>query len=76
MALPRELNENERGAFALHGITGYLIAVVLLLSILAFLTINAIKVQNANAETFYTVNQDLQGLKFISPENIKQRTLK
>ena len=40
MAKNSQMNENERGIFALSGITGMLIATVLLLSILAFLTIN------------------------------------
>ena len=34
MAGNTQMNENERGIFKLHGITGMLIAVVLLLSIL------------------------------------------
>ena len=83
MALPKELNENERGVFALHGITGYLIAVVLLLSILGTLTFFGIGAQKANAEKFYTINQDLHGLKAGSTfsgtngsENYKLRTVK
>ena len=36
MGLPVKMNDNERGVFALHGVTGMLIAVVLLLSILGF----------------------------------------
>ena len=60
------------GLFSLvHGITGMLVATVLLLSILAFLTINAISVQQANAENYYEINQDLHGLKMNSPENHK-----
>jgi hypothetical protein len=65
MAGNTQLNDSERGAFGIHGITGYLIAVVLLLSILAFLTINAIGVQNAEATNYYTINQDINGLKMI-----------
>lgn len=64
--------KTEGGLFSLvHGITGMLVATVLLLSILAVLTINAIAVQQANAENFYSINQDLNGLKMNSPENHK-----
>jgi hypothetical protein len=62
--------KTEGGLFSLiHGLTGYFIAVALLLSILAFLTVNAIAVQQANAENYYEINQDLHGLKMNSPEN-------
>ncbi len=68
--------KTEGGLFSfLHGLTGYFIAVALLLSILVFLTVNAIGVQNANAERFYKVNQDLHSLKMNSPDNIKMRTI-
>jgi hypothetical protein len=66
--------KTEGGLFSLvHGITGLLVAVALLLSILAFLTINAIAVQQAQAENYYTINQDLHGLKMNSPENHTMR---
>jgi succinate dehydrogenase/fumarate reductase cytochrome b subunit len=72
MAGNTQMNDNERGIFSLvHGITGMLIATVLLLSILAFLTVNAIAVQQTNAENYYEINQDLHGLKMNSPENHK-----
>lgn len=68
--------QTEGGLFSLlHGLTGYFIAVALLLSILGFLTFNAIAVQNANAEKFYKVNQDLHALKMNSLDNIKMRTI-
>jgi len=51
------MNEN-RSVFALDGVTGMLIATVLLLSILAFLTINAMAVQTANAENFYKIKNE------------------
>jgi succinate dehydrogenase/fumarate reductase cytochrome b subunit len=64
--------KTEGGLFSLmHGITGYLIAVVLLLSILGVLTFLAIGAQNNNATNFYEINQDLNGLKFNSPDNHK-----
>jgi len=66
----------EGGLFSLlHGLTGFFIAVALLLTILGVLTINAISVQNANAEKFYSVNQDLNALKMNSLENINYRTI-
>ena len=53
----------------LHGLTGYFIAVALLLTILGVLTFLAIETQQANATNFYSINQDLNGLKMNSPEN-------
>jgi len=63
------MNEN-RSVFALDGVTGMLIATVLLLSILAFLTVNAMSVQNANAENFYEI-KDETAIKRISVDNAK-----
>ena len=76
MGLPTHMEEDERGIFALNGITGYLIAVVLLLSVLGGLTYFAITTQKANAEVYYTIDQDLNGLKFNSPANHTLRTIK
>lgn len=76
MAGNTQMNDNERGIFALHGVSGMLIAVVLLLSILAFLVINAVGVQQREAQNFYSVNQDLNGLKMISKDNVNQYKLK
>jgi hypothetical protein len=53
--------------FRLHGLTGFLLAVVLLLSILAFLTINAIAVQQSTASVPYTL--DGQKLEMINVDN-------
>jgi succinate dehydrogenase/fumarate reductase cytochrome b subunit len=65
--------KTEGGLWSLiHGLTGFFIAVALLLSILAVLTINGIAVQQANAENYYEINQDLHALKMNSPENHKQ----
>ena len=64
MAGNTQMNENERGLFSLlHGITGMLIATVLLLSILAGLTIWGFAVQKANATNYYEINQDLNAIK-------------
>jgi len=51
------MNEN-RSIFALDGITGMLIATVLLLTILAGLTVWGIGVQNANATNFYELKDE------------------
>jgi hypothetical protein len=55
--------------FKLHGLVGYLVAVVLLLSILAILTVSAISVQSAEATNFYKINQDTNALKMINADN-------
>jgi succinate dehydrogenase/fumarate reductase cytochrome b subunit len=72
MAGNSQMNDSERGLFSLvHGITGMLIATVLLLTILGTLTFFAITTQQANATNFYEINQDLNALKMNSPENHK-----
>ncbi len=63
MAGNTQMNENERGLFTLNGLTGFFIAVALLLSILAVLTVNNLAVTKANATKYYQVNQDLNALK-------------
>jgi ABC-type phosphate transport system permease subunit len=75
MAGNTQMNENERGIFKLNGITGMLIAVVLLLSILGFLVFNALMVQQRETSNFYKINQDLNALKMNSSENYKQYQL-
>ncbi|MCG3693826.1 DUF4006 family protein, partial [Aliarcobacter butzleri] len=66
MAGNTQMNENERGIFKLNGISGMLVAVVLLLSILAILVVNAVLVQQREATNYYKINQDLNGLKMNS----------
>jgi len=63
------MNEN-RSVFALDGITGMLIATVLLLSILAVLTVWGIGVQNANAANYYKIENE-KSIKMFSTENAK-----
>ena len=56
--------KTEGGLFSfMHGITGGLVATALLLSILGVLTYLAIITQQANAENYYKINQDLNALK-------------
>ena len=57
------MNEN-RSLFALDGITGMLIATVLLLVILVVLTITSLGVQNANATNYYDI-KDEQSIKMF-----------
>ncbi len=65
----------EGGLFSfLHGVTGMLVATSILLTSLVVLTYLAIDTQQSNATNFYTINQDLNGLKKNSPENYKMRT--
>lgn len=63
------MNEN-RSVFSIHGVTGMLIATVLLLSILVVLTIWGLGVQNANAENFYKI-QDETSIQMRSVDNAK-----
>jgi len=63
------MNEN-RSVFALDGVTGMLIATVLLLSILAVLTVMGLGVQQANASNYYDI-KDEKSIKMNSVENIK-----
>ena len=63
------MNEN-RSIFALDGITGMLIATVLLLSILVVLTIGALSTQQANANNYYDI-KDEQSIRMNSVENAK-----
>jgi len=67
------MNEN-RSVFALDGITGMLIATVLLLSILAGLTVWGISVQNANMTKFYEIKDEKQ-IKMFSTENTTHRSV-
>jgi len=63
------MNEN-RSIFSIDGIPGILIATALLLSILVFLTILAIKTQQANADNFYKLENPME-IKMISADNAK-----
>jgi len=61
-----------RGLFTLSGITGMLIATVLLLSILAGLTVWAIQTQQAEATNFYDktpIVGSLDNVKMTSTKN-------
>jgi len=61
------MNEN-RSVFSLDGITGMLVATVLLLTILVGLTIWGIGVQNASANNFYDIKDEASIKMFGSKE--------
>ncbi len=66
----------EGGLFSfLHGLKGFFVFLAIFLGIVFTLTYKAIVIQNENSTRFYQVNQDLDGLKFNSPDNYKQRTV-
>ena len=62
-----------RGVFTLSGVTGMLIATVLLLAILAFLTTMAISVQRGSASNYYNPAPilDINNVKANSVDNVK-----
>ena len=62
------MNEN-RSVFALDGVTGMLIATVLLLVILAVLTVWGLGVQNANATNYYDI-KDENSIQMRSVDNV------
>jgi len=63
------MNEN-RGVFTLDGVTGFLIATALLLSILGGLTYWGIGVQQGNATKYYKIKNE-QSIKMFSKDNYK-----
>lgn len=50
--------------FRLHGITGMLLAVVILLSLVAFLGTKAVAVQQSEATNFYKIENQFEIKKF------------
>ncbi|MCF6206910.1 MAG: DUF4006 family protein [Sulfurovum sp.] len=63
-----------RSVFGLNGVTGMLIATVLLLSILAFLTMWGLSVQQKSAQNPYDptpITSSLDNVKMISKDNAK-----
>lgn len=59
---------DNRSIFSLNGITGMLIATVLLLSILALLTVLGLGAQQNNASNFYDIKNPTE-IKMISTSN-------
>ena len=65
------MNEN-RSVFALDGVTGMLIATVLLLSILAGLTVMGLGIQQANANNFYKIENEKSIGSGIGGKNVSK----
>ena len=69
------MEENKRSIFALNGITGMLIATVLLITVLVVLTVLGLGVQQSEASNFYEI-KDAKELKTNSIDNAKHYNLK
>ncbi len=67
-------NKTRRMCFNINGLMGGLIATFLLLGVLVYLTIWAIKVQQANATQEYKL-VDEGNIQMISTDNRKHRVL-
>ena len=70
------VDNNFKGSsiFSLDGITGMLIATVLLLSILAGLTVWGLGVQNANQDKFYKITNE-KSIKMNDTSSHAQRVM-
>jgi len=68
------MENTNRSIFALDGITGMLIATVLLLSILVGLSIAAMNVQHGNADTFYKLENE-KSIKMIDTQSASNRVI-
>ncbi|CAM3307573.1 DUF4006 family protein [Helicobacter labetoulli] len=60
------------GLFGINGLTGYFVAVVLLLSVVGVLGTCAILTQKEVATTYYKI-EDASAIKQISTDNAKHR---
>ncbi len=61
-----------RSIFSIHGITGMLICVALVLSLVVVFTMWGVSVQQSNAENFYEL-QDEKSIKMFSTDNAVHR---
>jgi len=68
-------NKTRRMCLNINGLLGGIIATLLLLSILAFLTMQAIAVQQANATSFYQLD-DETNIQMRSTDNAAHRVMK
>ena len=66
------MENTNRSVFALDGVTGMLIATVLLLGILVFLTVLGLGAQQAGADNFYEI-KDPKGIQMDSTANATHR---
>ncbi|OIP55034.1 MAG: hypothetical protein AUK54_04890 [Helicobacteraceae bacterium CG2_30_36_10] len=67
------MNEN-RSVFALDGVTGMLIATVLLLTILAGLTVWGLGVQKASATNYYDIKNETSIGSGIMGKNVSKQS--
>jgi len=68
------MENTNRGVFALDGVTGMLIATVLLLGILVYLTILGLGSQQANADKFYKIENE-KSIQMINKSNAAKRVI-
>ncbi len=68
------MENTNRSVFSIHGVTGMLIATVLLLSILTVLTIMGIKAQREVANKPYTIT-NAQAIKTRDRDNSKLKVI-
>ncbi len=68
------MENTNRNVFGLNGISGMLIATVLLLSILAVLTVCGIKAQQAVADKPYSI-KDPQAIQMKDPAAASQKVI-
>jgi len=68
------MENTNRGVFALDGVTGMLIATVLLLGILVFLTVLGLGAQQANADKFYKIENE-KSIEMINTSNAAKRVI-
>jgi len=71
-----KVNGINRCLMSIDGLAGYLIAVVGLVATLGVLIYFSIVEQANNAQTYYSVEQDLHGLKKNDIKNNSFRTIK
>ena len=66
------MENTNRSVFALDGVTGMLIATVLLLGILFYLTMMALGAQQNNADKFYKIENE-KSIKMFDAGNAAKR---
>jgi hypothetical protein len=71
-----KVNGINRCLMSVDGLAGYLVAVVGLVATLGVLIYFSIVEQANNAQTYYSINQDLHGLRMNNIENNSFRTIK
>jgi len=67
--------KNNKKMYGLNGLLGYIIIIVVLLSILFILGYNALKIQQRESTNYYKINQELDGLSTKDTQNHKNYIL-